>query len=246
MNTTDWLLLLTRDGAVEAIDGGAPPTWVGRRLDDCSGVPDAVRAAARRLVRDTTQPLARSVLRRERVDPESPAGPSFTLIVVEAIPIRPADVRLDALVRRALEPLMQQASAEGVALELDLAAAADLIAAVDADKIAWALSSVVGNALRYVRRGAGALPGGNIRVHTAHNAARRMINVTVEDDGPGIPSSVRPWLLEPDPETGRAAGVGLRLVHDIVAAHGGGMVIKSSSEPRERGTAVTLWLPVRV
>ena len=72
-----------------------------------------------------------------------------------------------------------------------------------------------------------------------------MINVTVEDDGLGIPHSVRPWLFEPDPETGRAAGVGLRLVHDIVAAHGGGMVIKSSSEPRERGTAVTLWLPVR-
>ena len=63
-------------------------------------------------------------------------------------------------------------------------------------------------------------PAATSACYTAHNTTRRMINVTVEDDGLGIPHSVRPWLFEPDPETGRAAGVGLRLVHDIVAAHG--------------------------
>jgi signal transduction histidine kinase len=70
-----------------------------------------------------------------------------------------------------------------------------------------------------------------------------MIHVEVQDDGPGIPAYLRPWIFEPDPGTGRAAGVGLRLVHDIVAAHGGGMVLKSNAGPHERGTTVTVWLP---
>ena len=33
------------------------------------------------------------------------------------------------------------------------------------------------------------------------------------------------------PETGHAAGIALRLVHDVVAAHGGGMVIKTGADP---------------
>lgn len=116
---------------------------------------------------------------------------------------------------------------------------------IDADKIAWAVTTLVGNALRYVRRGDDAMPGGNVLLRVAHNGPQQMVSITVHDDGPGIPASVRPWLLAPNPDTGRVAGVALRLVHDIVAAHGGGMVIKSSTEPSERGTTVALWLPVR-
>jgi signal transduction histidine kinase len=243
MQSTDWLLLISRDGFVEGVDGGAPATWVGRRLDEIVGVSDAVRAAARKLVRDMAQPVARALVRRERVPAPEAEAPAFTLLAVEAIPIHPDEVPLDALVRRALAPLVRQAADEHVSLELDLTVGADRAACVDAEKIAWALSAVVGNALRYVRRGEGPMPGGNIRVRTAHSAAQHMLSITIEDDGPGIPPALRPFLVAPDPATGRAAGVGLRLVHDIVAAHGGGMVIKSSSEPRERGTTVTLWLP---
>jgi signal transduction histidine kinase len=245
MDSTDWLLMLSRDGTVEAVDGGAPPSWLARRVDDCAGLPDGVKSAARKLVRDLAQPLAGTLLRRVRVEPEAPSAPSFTLVSIEAILIRPAEVPLAALIRRALEPLVRQAEAEGVTLQLDLPDELPHAASLDADKIAWALSAVVGNALRYVRRGDGGMPGGTIRVRAAHNVAHRMINITVQDDGPGIPASVRPWLFVPDPETGRAAGLGLRLVHDIVAAHGGGMVLKSSAEPSQRGTTVTLWLPLR-
>jgi len=245
MDGTDWLLMLNRDGTVEAVDGGAPASWLSRRVDDCAGLPEGVKTAARKLLRDLAQPLAGTLLRRVRVGPEGPTAPSFTLVTVEAILIRPAEVALTPLIRRALSPLAKQAEAERVTLHLDLPDEALLEASLDADKIAWALSAVVGNALRYVGRGDGAMPGGNIRVHATRNASQRMINITVQDDGPGIPVSVRPWLLEPDPKTGRAAGIGLRLVHDIVAAHGGGMVIKSSADPSERGTTVTLWLPMR-
>jgi signal transduction histidine kinase len=243
MEGTDWLLMLSRDGVVDAVDGGAPASWLGRRVDDCSGLPDAVRSAARRLIRDLAEPG--TLLRRVRLGAAAPAAPSFTLLAVEAIPVRPAEVALVPLVRRALEPLLRQAERELVSLQIEAVDEAPLEVSVDADKIAWALGAVVGNALRYVRRGDGGMPGGNVRVRVAHSASQRMVNVTVQDDGPGIPPGVRPWLLEPDPATGRAIGVGLRLVHDIVAAHGGGMVIKSSAQPSERGTTVTLWLPMR-
>ena len=245
MEGTDWLLMLSRDGTVEAVDGGAPASWVSRRVDDCAGLPEEVRGAARKLVRELSQPLAGTLLRRVRVGADAPGSPSFTLIAVEAIPIRPAEIALAPLIRRALEPLARQAAAELVSLQLDLGDEATLSVSIDADKLAWALGAIVGNALRYVRRGDGVTPGGHVRVRVAHSAVQRMVNITVQDDGPGIPASVRPWLLQPDPKTGRAAGIGLRLVHEIVAAHGGGMVIKSSAEPSERGTAVTLWLPVR-
>ncbi len=80
-------------------------------------------------------------------------------------------------------------------------------------------------------------------VALAYNAAQRMVSITVEDDGPGISPEVQARLLGADPS--EATGVSLRLVHEVVAAHGGGMVIKSSTAPADRGTAVTLWLPVR-
>ena len=245
MEETDWLLMLSRDGTVEAVDGGAPARWVSRRADECAGLPEEVHRAARKLLRDLAQPLSGTLLRRVRIRAEGPGSPSFTLLAVEAIPIRPAEVLLAPLIRRALEPLGRQAAAELVSLQLDLAAEEDLQVSIDEDKLAWALGALVGNALRYVRRGDGILPGGNVRVRVAHSASPRMVNITVQDDGPGIPASVRPWLLQPDPKTGRTAGIGLRLVHEIVAAHGGGMVIKSSAEPSARGTAVTVWLPVR-
>jgi signal transduction histidine kinase len=241
----DWLLMVSRDGLVEAVDGGAPASWIARRVDDCAGLPDAVRVAARKLVRDLGQPLSATLVRRLRVGPEAPGSPSFTLLAVEAILIRPAETLLAPLVRRALEPLQVQAAAEQISLAIHLADDVPKVVSIDADKIAWALSAIAGNALRYVRRGDGGMPGGNVHVRVVHSLSQRMINVTVQDDGPGIPASVRPWLLQPDPKTGLAAGVGLRLVHDIVAAHGGGMVIKSSVEPAERGTTVTLWLPMR-
>lgn len=87
MENTDWLLMLSRDGIVEAVDGGAPASWIARRVDACTGLPDAVRATARRLVREVAGPLSSTLVRRARVEREHARAPSFTLISVEAIPI---------------------------------------------------------------------------------------------------------------------------------------------------------------
>ncbi len=105
------------------------------------------------------------------------------------------------------------------------------------------MTTLAGNALRYVRHGGPARRGGYVRVSLGASPAKDMVSITVEDDGPGIPANVQARLLASDPC--EATGVSLRLINDVVAAHGGGMVIKSSTAPEDRGTAVTLWLPVR-
>jgi signal transduction histidine kinase len=244
MESADWLLLLSRDGIVEAVEGGAPPGWVGRRIDDCGALPAEAKSAARKLVRDLAQPLSSTLVRRVRVPAEQPGAPSYTLLAVEAILLHPADVAFEPLLRRALEPLQRQARAKDVSLNVEVGPGVPAQISVDAPRIAWAVTALVGNALRYVRRGSVSMPGGNIGVALGYNAGQRMVSVTVEDDGPGIPANVQARLLAPGPD-GDAAGVTLRLVHDVMAAHGGGMVIKSSTAPADRGTAVTLWIPVR-
>jgi NtrC-family two-component system sensor histidine kinase KinB len=244
MDDMDWLVMIGGDGTVTAVEGGPPHAWIGRRVEECAGLPEAVQAAARGFVRGLARPLASSAVRRARVAAEGPGLPSFTLLAIEAVPLRPVEVALDALIRRALQPLMVQAESARVALRVETSEDLPRRISVDGDKIAWAVTVLVGNALRHVRRGSEGLTGGQIVVRLAHKVVQRMISIHVEDDGDGMPPTVRRWLLEENPETGQAAGIALRLVHDVVTAHGGGMVIKTSTDANDRGTAVTLWLPV--
>jgi signal transduction histidine kinase len=245
METADWLVMLSGNGTVAAVEGGAPPGWIARRVDDCPGMPEAVRAAARGFVREIARPSSNVVVRRARVPPERDGAPSFTLLAVEAIPLRPAEAALEPLIRRTLEPLSRQAESADITLRIESTPDLPARMSIDGEKIAWAATVLVGNALRHVRRGGRTMPGGQVVVRLAHSAAQGMVSITVEDDGTGIPSSIRSWLVEPNPATGQAAGVALRLVHDVVVAHGGGMVVKSSTDVDDRGTTVTLWLPVR-
>ncbi|RMF73254.1 MAG: PAS domain-containing sensor histidine kinase [Acidobacteria bacterium] len=67
------------------------------------------------------------------------------------------------------------------------------------------------------------------------------VELTVADDGCGIPEEVLPRVFDPFFTTkGISRGLGLASVHGIVAAHGG--AIEIDSEP-ERGTTVTVLLP---
>ena len=241
----DWLVLVGADGVVYAALGGAPAAWVAHRIDDCPGVTEATRIAAQQFVHELAHRVSTSPLHYVRIPREAPDGPTITLLSVDAVPLRLAEVEPAAVVRRALRSLESQARALDVALVVEIANDLPSRSVMDGEKFAWTVTALVGNALRHVRHGTTAMPGGTISVHLRHAVAPQRIVVTVEDDGSGIAPALRPWLFEPDPSTGETAGLALRLVHDVVRAHGGAIVVKSSTAAEDRGTAVTLWLPVR-
>jgi len=157
-----------------------------------------------------------------------------------SIPLRVEPTDLRALLAGALETLRAQASQLEVELTLDADNAVPKVD-VDAEKIAWAVATLVGNALRFVRHGTRRLPGGSIVVRVRRDA--NGVAITVEDDGPGIPADKVPWLFKRRPGATHAAGLGLMLIHDVVAAHGGKVDVDSAIEGAARGTRITMHLP---
>jgi signal transduction histidine kinase len=85
--------------------------------------------------------------------------------------------------------------------------------------------------------------GGTIRI-----AARKQaedVEITVADDGPGIPADVIPKIFDPfftTKDVGEGSGLGLSIVHGIVDRHGGRITVQSQVG---EGTTFRIVLPVR-
>lgn len=74
------------------------------------------------------------------------------------------------------------------------------------------------------------------------------VHMTVADTGPGIPSAIQPHIFEPlfTTKGGSGTGLGLAVVHQIIAQHGGQICVESSEGKGAvfhvllpRGTAIT-------
>jgi two-component system, OmpR family, osmolarity sensor histidine kinase EnvZ len=87
-----------------------------------------------------------------------------------------------------------------------------------ANAVRRAITNLVDNARRHAHRVAlAALPQG------------RMVFVTVDDDGPGIPPERRESVFRPfESDTTGGTGLGLTIARDIVRAHGGEIVLEDS------------------
>lgn len=143
---------------------------------------------------------------------------------------------LRALLTGALEVMKRQA--EDLEISLDVDVATDVPSAyIDAEKIAWAVTTLVGNAMRFVKKGTRHMPGGSIVVRVERGDE---ITITVEDDGPGIPKEKLPWLFERAPGTVHAAGLALMMIRDVALAHHGSVDV--ASEPGS--TRITMHLPM--
>jgi two-component system, NtrC family, sensor histidine kinase KinB len=144
-------------------------------------------------------------------------------------------ISLRELVARGARIFEIQMREAGVALETDLAADVPEITG-DRTKLGWALSNLIGNALRYTPR------GGVIRIALA--AGDDAVRLSVSDSGPGIPASQRERIFERFAQEGEepgAAGLGLAIVRDVVQAHGGRIFLESELG---RGSRFTIQLPV--
>jgi hypothetical protein len=85
--------------------------------------------------------------------------------------------------------------------------------------------------------------GGTIRI-AAHKRADD-VEITVADDGPGIPADVIPKIFDPfftTKDVGEGSGLGLSIVHGIVDRHGGRITVQSQVG---EGTTFRIVLPAR-
>ena len=101
--------------------------------------------------------------------------------------------------------------------------------------------NLVENAIRY------SSPGSAVNVSICDNDSH--VFLRVEDQGPGIPKQYRESIFQPffrlDKSRSRAyggAGLGLALVWEIAALHGGTVEVEASSE---NGTTMLVRLPKR-
>ena len=237
--TKSWVVVLGCGGEVLGVEG-APAEWMGAALPDRAGVPAALRDAARALCLAARRGGA---LARARVEvPELDAA--VELSAVPAVGLHRTATDLRALVGYAVTALDRQARALDIGLSVTIDPEVPATLVLDPEKIAWAVSALAGNAMRYVRRGTRHMPGGSIAVTAARDAERGEILLVVEDDGPGIPAHVVERLFQRAPGAPHATGLALTVVRDIVTAHGGSMELASSTDEDDHGTTVTVRLPV--
>src|SRR5438128_2559837 len=132
--------------------------------------------------------------------------------------LSPAPAPLAALVSEAAEGVAPLAAARGVTLCTELTDG--VVAPVDADARRPLLLNLLANALKYGPSGQTVTLG----LTEADGRAR----VSVDDEGPGIPAAEREriwdrfWRLERDRGSAVAGtGIGLSVVRELVALHGG-------------------------
>jgi signal transduction histidine kinase len=87
------------------------------------------------------------------------------------------------------------------------------------------------------------MPGGSIVVHATYDSVRCQIEISVQDDGPGIAAD-RLASLFGDRTDVSSNALGLAMVKDVVAAHGGTIRIESDTTGFGHGTTVRFTLPV--
>jgi signal transduction histidine kinase len=235
----DWLVVVNADGTVLAVDG-APADWIGTRLEERADVSEDVRqsvAAARR------QPEGRSAA--AVATRGTSLEPVVRIVPVHAVPVRRRPTNLRDLLTSIVDVMAPQVRAVDAALRLEAAANLPSAMMLDAEKIAWTLTTLIGNALRFVRHGGTVRPGGTITVRANHVTAVSEVVLEVADDGVGIPADRLAQLLRRASDGSGTSALALNLVQDIVAAHGGAVQVESSTEAWNSGTTVRLTIPCR-
>jgi two-component system sensor histidine kinase CpxA len=149
---------------------------------------------------------------------------------------RPTPVAIDALVRETVADSDIEAEARGCGLEVSGASEASVQG--DAELLRRAIDNVVRNAIRY------SPPGGTVHVTVERNGAS--VQISVRDQGPGVPEDLLPKLFQPffrvddsrDAATG-GVGLGLAIARRAVQLHHGD-IAAANAQP---GLLVTVKLP---
>ncbi|MGE5851336.1 MAG: sensor histidine kinase, partial [Candidatus Methylomirabilota bacterium] len=110
-----------------------------------------------------------------------------------------------------------------------------------------ALEQVILNLLANALDAAESRPQPQVTVRTGRGdgGTAAGVEISVEDNGSGIPPEVLPHIFEPffsTKDSGRGTGLGLAIAQDIVERHGGS--IRVETEP-DAGSRFHVWLPTK-
>jgi signal transduction histidine kinase len=141
-------------------------------------------------------------------------------------------VEMGALVERVAQLLASDADSRGVTLVRSVEPG--VVARGDEMRLREVILNLVLNALDVSERGT------EVRV-TARSLGPSEIEISVEDDGPGVPPDQRERIFQPFFTTkSHGTGLGLAIVHSIVTQHRGAMRLESSAKG---GAAFRVRLP---
>ncbi|MGC8512637.1 MAG: sensor histidine kinase [Acidimicrobiales bacterium] len=214
-------------GFAEAIEDGA--------TQDAKAAARVIAGQARRLERLVADLLALATLQARR----------FTL--------EPATVDFGAVVSTAATAFNPAADELGISLRVD-APAGVCTAVVDPDRLAQVTANLIENALRYagsyveVRAGRSTNENPISGWALAAGGWAGWVDLTVSDDGPGIPADAlsrvfeRLFVARPGPDRPIGSGLGLAIVHELVTAMGGHVHAESPTN-RGGGTRMVVSLP---
>jgi two-component system sensor histidine kinase GlrK len=164
---------------------------------------------------------------------------SYSAWQVQSRALSLADVDLGALARSVLDSHQLSIGAKRLKLRFEVA---DLVVRADRAKLRLILENLLSNAIKF------APLEGTVLVQT-RLAEPGWWQLDVADSGPGIPVGDRPRVFEPfyqaeTPQSGyvRGTGIGLSVVHDFVAAHGGRIEFLEGDLP---GAHIRVVLPLQ-
>jgi two-component system NtrC family sensor kinase len=158
------------------------------------------------------------------------------MIFTRQVPSRRTECDLNQMVQDGLDLLASRCAKEGIVLARDLERGLPRIVG-DASQLQQVLVNLVVNAIQ-------AMPGGGtLTVRTRSRPGS--VSLIVDDTGVGMPPEVQKQLFMPfftTKDVGQGTGLGLAVVHGIVVAHGGTVLVKS--EPG-RGASFEVQIPTQ-
>jgi two-component system sensor histidine kinase BaeS len=164
---------------------------------------------------------------------------TLSLTDAEQLRLQMEPVNVGELATQVGERLQLHAEKKGIRLETAVSNPILLIQA-DPERLTQILTNLIANALRYTPEGT--------RVQVSVRAVAGGVETAVSDNGPGIPSEDLPKLFDrfwrAEKSRSRAtggSGLGLAVVKQLVEAHGGRVVVESTSG---QGTRFTFFLSV--
>lgn len=153
--------------------------------------------------------------------------------------LRIEEVNISELVRFVCEKMRIHANKKHQSLLCNVQE--DIIIDADRDRLEQVLINLINNAITYVQDGG--------RIEVCLKKENGNIELTVEDNGPGIPKEDLPRIFERFYRVDKArsrslggSGLGLSIADEIVKAHGGRVLVESEEGV---GTKFTVVLPLK-